>query len=329
MESSIHLHIENSTALGEVFEITPQRLENALADHTQLANQVRFTIGYDGQDFEKHMKTADALFAWDFKKENLTTIAPRLRWIHLQGAGINHLLPLTWVPDQLILTNSRGAHGKRASEYLIMSILMLNNGLPEMVHNQSKKRWHKVHNSAIADKTLLIYGVGHVGGDTAQAAKFFGLHVLGIRRTGAAHPSVDKMYTPDQLHALLPNADFVLVCAPHTPKTEKVFGQEEFALMKNGAGFINYSRAQLVDYQALEQALASERISAVVDVFNQEPLPSSSSLWALPNLIITPHSSSNDPLNHARRSLDILFENLRLFVADRTLNNIIDLEQQY
>jgi len=198
-----------------------------------------------------------------------------------------------------------------------------------MVRNQAKNRWHKVHNSSIAGKTILIYGVGHIGGDTAEAAKYFGLNVLGIRRSGKGHPSVDKMHKPKDLHALLPKADFILISAPHTPETDLVIGAQEFALMKKGAGFINYSRAPLVDYNALETALNQRKISAVLDVFNQEPLPESSSLWQAPNLIITPHSSSNDPVNHAHRSLDILMDNLALFMANKPLKNVIDLEHKY
>ena len=325
----IHLHIENSSALGEVFEITAERLESALDRHTELRKLTRITIGNDGVDFQETMSTADALFAWDFDRTKLTEIAPKLKWIHLQGAGINHLLPLSWVPDHITLTNSRGAHGKRASEYLIMSILALNNGLPQMVHNQAHSKWQKIHNSAIAGKTLLIYGVGHVGGDTAAAAKYFGLNVIGIRRSGDDHEHIDQMYRPEDLHKILPSADFIVVTAPHTPQTDQVFSQTEFDLMKPGAGFVNYSRAPLVDYQALENALMANKINAVIDVFNQEPLPETSSLWNAPNLIITPHSSSNDPLHHAQRSLDILLENLALFIGDLPLNNVVDLEQQY
>jgi len=326
---TVHLHIENCSALGEVFEITQARLNEALDRHPELKGSIYITLGTDGEKLEQALNTAHALFAWDFDRENLATKAPNLRWIHFQGAGINHLLPLDWVPEGMMLTNSRGAHGKRASEYLIMSILALNNGLPEMVHNQAKNKWQKVHNSSIAGKTLLIYGVGHIGSDTAEAAKYFGLKVIGIRRTGGDHPSVDEMHQPEELHALLPKADFVVVTAPHTPKTENAFGTKEFALMKQGAGFINYSRAQLVDYAALENALINNKINAIVDVFNQEPLSESSSLWQTPNLIITPHSSSNDPVNHAQRSLDILLGNVALFIASKPLMNVINLQQQY
>jgi phosphoglycerate dehydrogenase-like enzyme len=238
----------------------------------------------------------------------------------------------TWLANDITSASLRDAQlavGRRASEYLIMAILALNNGLPAMVTNQRDNRWRQIFNSAIGGKTLLVYGVGHVGGDTAAVAKCFGLKVLGVRRTGTPHPDVDEMYRPETLQALLPRADFVLVTAPHTPSTDHVIGRREFGLMKQGAGFVNYSRAELVDYQALREALEAGRISAVVDVFGEEPLPSSSPLWQTPNLIITPHSSSNDPVHHARRSLDLLFDNLGRFLEGRELMNIVDPNRHY
>lgn len=325
----LHLHIANSTRLGEVFEVTRARLDDALARHPEIARKVRITIGLDGEGFQEAMASADALFGWDFERSDLAERAPRLRWIHLQGAGVNHLLPFDWVPRGVTLTNCRGAHGRRASEYLIMAILALNNGLPAMATNQRDNRWRQIFSSAIGGKTLLIFGVGHVGGDTATAAKHFGLEVLGVRRSGTPHPEVDEMHGPEVLHTLLPRADFVLVTAPHTPSTDRVIGRREFGLMKQGAGFVNYSRAELVDYEALREALEAGRISAVVDVFEEEPLPSSSPLWQTPNLIITPHSSSNDPVHHARRSLDLLFDNLGRFLEGRELRNIVDPVRQY
>ena len=325
----LHLHIENSSRLGEIFEISKTRLDDALGRHPQATRDVEITIGRDGDGFREAMASAEVLFGWDFERENLVKYAPRLRWIQIQGAGVNHLLPFDWLPPGIILTNSRGAHGRRGSEYLIMAILALNNGLPAMVTNQREGRWQQIHTSAIGGKTLLIFGVGHVGGDTAKVAKSFGLHILGVRRTGAAHKYVDEMYRPTDLKALLPRADFILITAPHTRHTECIIGPQEFDLMKKGAGIVNYSRSRLVDYEALRKTLEAGHISAVVDVFDEEPQPSSSPFWQLPNLIITPHSSSNDPLHHAHRSLDLLFENLARYLANEKLENIIDPAEQY
>jgi len=324
-----HLHIENSPALGPVFEITHTRVEKALQSYPSLANDIYVTIGGVDTSFDEAIDTADVLFGWDFDRSIISRKGNHLRWIQLQGAGVNHLLPLDWVPEGIPIANSRGAHGKRASEYLMMSLLALNNGLPTMVTNQHKRTWAPIHSEVITGKTLLIVGVGHIGGDVAERAKHFGLHTLGMRRTAKPHRFVDEMYSPDALLDLLPRADFVIVTAPHTPATNRIIGKQEFGVMKRGAGFVNYSRAGLVDYDALRDALSTGYISAVVDVFDEEPLPESSLLWDTPNLIITPHSSSNDPVNHARRSLELLFENVSRYMAGKSLLNIVNPEQQY
>jgi len=327
--SKVHLHIENGSELGPVFAATPRRVSEALARHPRLKGKLRITIGHDGDIIEGEIGTADALFAWDFDRANLAERAPRLRWIHAHGAGVSHLMPLDWLPRGAVLTNSRGVHGPKADEYTAMAILMLNNNLPLSVTNQRKAKWEQPFNTSIATKTLLILGVGHVGGGAARWAKRFGLRVLGIRRTGKRHAHVDEMYRPRALHKLLPRADFVLVTAPLTSETRHMIGARELALMKPGAGLINYSRANVVDYKALARKLRGGELSAILDVFDPEPLPKSSPLWKLPNLIITPHCSSDDREQYTPRTLDLVFANMERFIQGKPLVNRVDPHLQY
>ena len=146
-------------------------------------------------------------------------------------------------------------HGDNASEYAIMAVLALNNRLPEIVTNQKQALWKQLYNTSIAGKTLLIVGVGSVGGNTAKFAKQFGLRVLGVRRTGKSHRHVDEMFRPEDLARVLPKADFVLVTAPHTQDTHHMIDARMLDRMRPGAGLVNYSRAHLVDYQALRKKL--------------------------------------------------------------------------
>ncbi len=300
-----------------------------LRRHPRLKSRLRITFGRDGDVLERQLATADALFAWEFDRRDLARRAPRLRWVHAHGAGVSHLMPLDWLPRGAVLTNSRGVHGPKADEYTTMAILMLNNNLPRTVTNQRKARWEQPFNTGIAGKTLLILGVGHVGGGAAHWAKRFGLRVLGVRRTGKRHPAVDEMHRPEALRRLLPRADFVLVTAPLTAETRHMIGAREFDLMKPGAGLINYSRANLVDYEALAKRLRAGRLSAILDVFDPEPLPKSSPLWKLPNLIITPHCSSDDREDYTPRTLDLVFRNMARFIEGKPLLNRVDPRLQY
>lgn len=325
----VHLHIENTSSLGEVFAATPERVAAALARHPALAGKLRITIGQDGDIIERELRTAQVLFGWRFDRGRLAERAPALRWVHAHGAGVNHLMPLDWLPSGAVLTNSRGVHGEKADQYVIMALLMANAGLPQMVTNQRAARWRQVFTTSITGKTLLVIGVGHIGGGAARWAKRFGLRVIGIRRSGKPHRSVDEMHRPEALRSLLPEADFVLMTAPHTADTEQMLGAAEIAAMKPGAALVNYSRAQLVDYGALRRRLESNELVAILDVFDPEPLPPDSPLWQTPNLIITPHCSSDDRELYTPRTLDLVFRNMERFIAGRPLANRVSRRLQY
>ncbi|MDH3695332.1 MAG: D-2-hydroxyacid dehydrogenase [Gammaproteobacteria bacterium] len=327
--AKLHLHIENTGELGPVFEATRKRVREALKNHPELNSLLCVTVGYDGDNLEKNLKTANALFCWDIDRKDLSQRAPALRWIHVHGAGINHWKPLDQLPKNIVLTNSRGVHGQRATEYVMMAILALNNRLPEMTTNQRQKKWQQCFSSHLAGKTLLIIGVGNIGSGVARWAKSVSLHVLGIRRTGKPRRWVDEMHKPNALRKLLPKADFVLVSAPHTKQTNQIIGAKELNLLKQGAGLVNYSRANLMDYDALRKKLKQGKLSAVLDVFSPEPLPRNSPLWNTPNLIITPHCSSDDAEYYTPRTLELVFENMTRFIAGRPLKNRVSKELEY
>ena len=325
----VHLHIENTGYLGPIFQVTKARLQDAVRRHRDVARQIDITLGTDGDIYDRSIKTADVLFGWDFDRKGLAARAPNIKWVHVHGAGVNHVFPLDWLPKGAVLTNSRGVHGDRASEYAIMAVLALNNRLPEMITNQRKSRWQQLYNTGIAGKTLLVVGVGSVGGGTAAFAKKFGMRTIGVRRTGERHPSIDKMVKPQDLNRVLPDADFVLVTAPHTKDTHHMIGARQLDLMKKGAGLVNYSRANLVDYRALRKKLQRNEMSAVLDVFDPEPLPSSSPLWRTPNLIMTPHSSSDDTELYTPHTLDLVFRNMARFLQGKPLLNQVRPELGY
>jgi phosphoglycerate dehydrogenase-like enzyme len=237
----------------------------------------------------------DVLINPKFPLRELAAAAPKLRWIHVTGAGIEPLLPLDWLPQIAVLTNNSGVHADKVRESSAMMLLMLNSRVPAIVSNQRRAHWHQIFTRVIRGKTVLIIGVGDMGGAAAEAARRLGLRVLGIRRSGASHPDVDQMFRTDELDAALTLADFVLLSAPLTPETKLLIDERRIRLMKQGAGLINIGRAGLVDYAALADALHEGRLSgAVLDVYDPEPLPSTSPLWAVSNLILMPHVTSDD-----------------------------------
>jgi phosphoglycerate dehydrogenase-like enzyme len=268
----------------------------------------------------------DALFPID----RLAAAAPRLRWIHIIGAGIEPLLPLDWVPDGLVLTNNSGVHVDKTRESATMALLMLNAGVPAFVTDQRNARWRQTFTPSIRGRTVLVIGVGDMGGAVAGAAKALGLVVLGVRRSGAPHPGIDRMVALDALDSVLPEADFVVVATPLVPGTRHLLDRRRIGLMKPGAGFLNIGRAGCVDYDALGAALRQRALSgAILDVFDPEPLPATSPLWQCENLIVLPHVTSDDLDRYLPKTLDLVFANAGRMQRGEPLVNVVDRERGY
>jgi glyoxylate/hydroxypyruvate reductase A len=223
------------------------------------------------------------------------------------------------------LTNNRGVHVEKAGQYGLMAVLMLNNAIPRLVAEQAERRFVECFTTSSTGKILLVVGAGAMGGAVAREARKLGLRTVGIRRRPRPTSGFDEIHAVGALDELLPTADFVLLTIPATSETVGLIDERRLGLMKAEAGLVNMARAAIVDYQALARALgAGELAGAVLDVFDPEPLPASSDLWTVPNLIITPHMSSDDPLLYAPRTLDLVFENLGRLREGRRLRNRVD-----
>lgn len=326
----VRIYFANLRKMPPLFWITEERYRDALVRHPDLHGRVEAVIGWDLEDFAADIKTCEALVGWRFPTEGLAECAPELRWIHVIGAGIEHLRPLTWLPDRIILTNNSGVHVPKATEFAIMAILMLNNRVPLYVTNMRKGQWQKSFTSLVEGKTLTVIGVGHIGGEVARRAKRMKMRVLGVRRSRRPHRYVDEMYAPGDLPKVLPRTDFLFISAPLTDETSGLIGRRELDLLGPEAGVINMGRAGIVDYEALGEKLNRAELSgAVLDVFDSEPLPPESPLWNIPNLVITPHVSADDPERYAVLSLDLILDNVRRYLANRQLRNVVDKARGY
>jgi phosphoglycerate dehydrogenase-like enzyme len=324
------VHIENARSLMPVFIVRPDQYEKALTRHPDVAARIRTTWGFDQENYAAHARDAHAMITYRFSKETLASDSPNLLLLQILGAGVDYLLPLDWVPPGVTVLTNSGAHVPKAAQSALMGLLMLNARIPELVGSRQRHEWNRIFTTTLAGKTLLVVGVGRIGGGAAEHAKAFGMKVLGIRKSAAAHPAVDEMHGADKLHALLPRADFVLLNAALTPETRFLFGPEEFALMRRGSAFMNMSRGGLVDPAALDAALRRGQLGgAIIDVTYPEPPGTDWRYWDTPNLIITPHVLSDDIDEYVPRTLDVFFDNVRRFFDGRPLTNVVDLVRQY
>ena len=323
----IRLHIQNDP-LSPNDAVTPPRFAAGARRVPRLRRRLRVTFGVDPPALEEGLREAEILMAAHVEGRDLATRAPRLRWIQSTSAGVEKLVPL--LPPDVVLTNASGVHIPKGGEYAMTALLMLNHGVPHFVTRQRERRWDPIFMTPIAGRTVVIVGVGQIGGEVARLARRFGLRVLGVRRSGRAHRWVHRMFTTKNLRAALRQADFVVVTTPLTPETRGLIGVKELDCLPRGAGLVNLGRGAVVDYDALSTKLWTRDLSgAVLDVFHQEPLPPESPLWSTPNVIVSPHCAVDDGRAYVSRCLDIFFDNLRRYLGGRPLRNVVNRELGY
>ena len=251
---------------------------------------------------------------------------PSVEWVHVAGAGIEHLLPF---PEGLTVTNSSGICSRFMAETVMAAMLMWNFGFPSYLEQQRARLWQQNSWGSLSQKTVLIFGVGSIGSAVATLAKSFGMRVLGIKNSLAPVDDVDEMFALDDLHDVLPEADYVCIHVPLTDRTQHFFSVDEFRRMKPSAVLINTARGGVVDEAALADALINKWIAgAYLDVFETEPLPKDSTLWGLPNLVISPHVSDS-VADWPDRFIEFFMSNLERWQADQQLLNTVDLNKGY
>jgi phosphoglycerate dehydrogenase-like enzyme len=272
--------------------------------------------------------------------------ATDLRWVHSPAAGLAGMLFPEMVQSPVVMTNSRGISAGTIAEHVIAVTLVLFRKLPLAFRSQAAGEW--AQNAVLAEPPIrtiagaraLVIGLGSIGVATAKLLAAFGARVTGIRR----HPAratdrcsddraVEHIAGPGDLMRLLPDADIVVLAAPQTADTRGMIGAPQLAAMRRDAVLVNVSRGRLVDEAALAAALTApdDRRTiggAALDVFEQEPLPWSSPLWTLPNVVITPHMAGFRP-DHWDAVTDLFADNLRRFGAGAPLRNIVDKTHGY
>jgi phosphoglycerate dehydrogenase-like enzyme len=311
-----------------LINLEPDRLTEAQLGQIQSAApgmQVRMTR--DLAEIESML--GDVEIAVGGVPHHLMPKATNLRWLQQWGAGADWLMRTPAAVDHdFVLTSASGVHAIPISEQIIGYLLAFARGLHRSICAQVKHQWHRETKQSLfelAEKTMVLVGVGAIGGRTAEVATALGMRVLGVRRDPqAAMPNIEAMYGPDQLLEVLPQADFIVLTVPLTQETEGMIGERELEAMKPTAYIVNIGRGATIDQNALIEALREGRIAgAGLDVFTPEPLPQDSPLWDMENVIITGHYAGMTP-EYDNRALEILLENLSRYQAGRELINVVD-----
>jgi phosphoglycerate dehydrogenase-like enzyme len=271
----------------------------------------------------------DAEAAYGDIVPELFRCARRLRWIQAPAAappvGYYHR---ELIASQVVVTNQREIYNDHIGAHIMAFVLAFARGLQRYIPHQLGRQWRPQGTEPVIhlpEATALIIGVGGIGSEAARLCAAFGMTVLGIdARRPEAPPGVKELRRPGELHALLPQADFVIMTVPETPQTRGLMAAREFRLMKPGAFLINIGRGECVVLDDLVHALQTGRLAgAGLDVFQIEPLPADHPLWTMPGVLITPHVAGVGPYLQERRT-ELLLENCRRFNAGEPLLNVVD-----
>jgi phosphoglycerate dehydrogenase-like enzyme len=325
--------------------------ENLVEEIQQVSKKLSITVHPARQGDEVPVelwKKADVLYTmYALPGEEL---APDLKWVQFFLAGVDKVIdePLLH-RDNVQVTTLSGANAPQVAEHVLTMMLTLGHNLPDFFFHQSRIEWMvekdaKYQPLELRDSTIGIVGYGSVGRQVARLARGFGAAVLATKRevmtpedkgysledSGDPQGNIfTRLYPPQALRSMLKECDFVVVTVPLTTETRGMVGVEQLAALKSSAYLIDVSRGGVVDQNALVEALQGNRLAgAALDVFEEEPLPTDHPLWAMTNVIITPHIAGFS-VHYKQRANALFIENLKRFLADESLLNQIDLEKGY
>lgn len=280
-----------------------------------------------------HVRRAEVMFDFDWESGiELPARAPNLRWVQATSSGIGPLVErLGLAGSPIRVSNAAGIHAQPLAEFVMLAALYFTKEVPRLQRWQSQHHWEKYCAQELAGMRMVIVGLGMVGRRVAELASAFGIDVIGVRRS-TAQPiphGVVRVVESASMDAELSGADFLVLIAPATPETTLLIGRRRLGLLPEQAVLINIGRGSLVDEPALIEALQAERLrGAALDVFAEEPLPKSSPLWDLPNVILAPHSIST-VAGENDRLVELFIENLRRYLDGRPLLNEFDHARGY
>ena len=324
----MRIHIQNLPGLfGE--PITEAQWQ-AAAERAKLGDRHHVTVGHDMDAFTATIGEVEALVSGTRATQDLFPAeAPKLKVLFCTSAGLDPV-PFDAIPPSVHVLNNRGVHAPKAGEYGIMALLMLANQIPALITSQHAGKWDRLHSTLLAGRNVTVVGLGSLGGAIAEQAARFDMRVTGVRARPAPHPACERVLPTAELDSVLPETEFLVLALPLTEQTRNVLDRRRIGLLPPGAGVVNIGRGGLVEQDALLDALDSGAVGgAVLDVFVPEPVPPGHRLWTTPNLVMTPHVSSDDQLAYNARSLDVFLANIAKFEAGEPMPNLFDRARGY
>jgi phosphoglycerate dehydrogenase-like enzyme len=287
--------------------------------------RLRYAGGADDLTHAAH--EADAVYAWRPGRDRLRAAWPsfrRLRWIQSASAGVDSLLFADLVASDVVVTNARGVFDDAIAEWTIGMLLVFATDTLRTLALQRQARWEHRETRRLAGSRLVVVGPGPIGRAIARRGRGLGMDVTAVGRSERHDHELGKVASIERLHEVLATADHVVNTLPLTPRTAAVFDADAFGAMSRTATFVNVGRGGTVDEPALAEALRTGEIgAAALDVFAEEPLPSNSPLWSMPNVVVSPHMCG-DFRGWERAAVAVFVDNAARWVRGAPLRNVVD-----
>jgi Phosphoglycerate dehydrogenase and related dehydrogenases len=254
----------------------------------------------------------------------------KLKWIQLSSIGIDQLPKDVILRNKITVTNNRGGYKIPIGEWIVMDILNLLKGTRYFHKNQLDRKWKL--NTGISElygKTICFIGTGNIAIEAAKRLRGFEVNLLGVNTNGRNIEYFNKCYEMDQIDYVLAHSDIIVLTLPYTKETHGLIDAAKFASMKDGVLLVNIARGAIVDEKALIENLERGKIgAAALDVFTEEPLSVTNPLWNMDNVIITPHNSWASE-GGSERFFTLFYENLKRYINNEVLLNVVDLARGY
>ncbi|OFE14504.1 oxidoreductase [Humibacillus sp. DSM 29435] len=279
------------------------------------------------------LATADVAFDFDWRDPaQLLTNAPRLQWVQATSAGIGGFVKRYGLDGgELTLTTAAGTHAAPLAEFAVTGVLHFVKDVPQLVSRQREHHWERHVSGQLAGRRATVVGLGSIGRQVATVFHALGVQVTGVGRSGSTYDLPNGVATIDieNLDDVLEATDILVLAVPLTPETQNLIDASRVSALPAGAIVVNVARGQVIDENALTEALSARKLGgAALDVFDVEPLPSASPLWDLPNVLVSPHSASTAAVENEVLT-DLFIDNFRRLRGGEPLRNVYQAGRGY
>src|SRR6266478_1228802 len=302
----------------------------------ELREVANVVIGNSAPSLDKSAEHAQVIFNWSASLSLIREVflmSPRVRWVHSRSAGLERTLFPELIASDVTMTNGSGVFSPSLGEFALAAILYFAKDFRRMIRNQMAGQWEPFDILPISGQTVGIVGYGDIGRAVASRVRTMGMNVLAVKRHAPTQnnpdPFAERIYSPDQRLAMLPQCDYLVVAAPLNAETAGLINEAEFAAMKPTAVIINVGRGPVINERAMIDTLAEHKIKgAALDVFDEEPLPAGHPFYKLENVLLSPHCADHTPdwLDNAMRFFLAQFEKFR---HGEPLLNVVDKKLGY